>query len=86
MLLNDIGDLFDDLCAFLSCDESIDFPRLTFTYDTERNRFMDECGFPVNNIYDYITATDLYLFRQRKEYSLTVVDGIFIELIWPEEH
>jgi len=55
-------------------------------YDIEKNRFFDEDGFYVDNIYSFITPNMLYLFRATKEYMCFEVNsGYFVELIYPEE-
>lgn len=58
---------------------------IEFTYDTERNLFIDEDGFPVWDIYEYISPKELYLFRQKKEYTMIVKhkENLVIHLIWP---
>lgn len=58
-------------------------------YDKEANKFIDEGGFIVWNIFDYVTPTDLLMFRQDKEYMLVPRHGsggkVLVELFYPEE-
>jgi hypothetical protein len=54
-------------------------------YDEVNNIMLDEGGFPVFNIFDYIEPYILYLFKQGREYMLTPSKiGPWVELIWPE--
>jgi len=57
-------------------------------YDKELNSFYDEDGFPIWNIFDFITPNDLFLFHHHKEYMLVPCTGIpeaYCELFYPED-
>ena len=58
-----------------------------FFYDIETNHFIDEDGFPVWDIYDYISPKELYLFRRDKEYTIIYnwQKKMYIELFYPED-
>lgn len=54
-------------------------------YDEFANQFMDEDGFPVLNIHEFITPNQLYLFQSFRQYMLIETSpGVFVELIWPD--
>lgn len=58
-----------------------------FFYNEETKRFVDEDGYIVWNVFEFITPNDLILFRESKGYFLTrhrTLKGVFIELYWPE--
>ena len=58
----------------------------TLYYDIDRQAFMDEDGFIINYIYDYITPNMFNLFFMLKEYMLIEVTlDNFVELIYPED-
>lgn len=54
---------------------------VTLYYDEHNNILIDEDGFIVFDIYEYITPNELALFKKSKVWM------IFrnIELVWPEE-
>lgn len=57
-------------------------------YYVDENIFTDEDGFIIYNIWNYITANDLFLFRAHKEYMLVPhahIKGVGCELMYPEE-
>ena len=57
-------------------------------YDLENNVFMDEGGFIVWSIFDYITPNDLILFRETREYMavpMRTQRGVLCELFWPTD-
>ena len=59
---------------------------VTLYYDTEHNLMMDEDGFLVYNIYDYITPSMLFLFLKKKETMIFEISSrCFVELVYPEE-
>lgn len=57
-------------------------------YDVCNNVFIDEDGFVVFGIFEFITPNDLYLFRQREKYMVVnhrSLSGVVCELYYPEE-
>lgn len=57
-----------------------------FYYDQYRNMLMDENGYHVFNIYDYITPMIYELFLRTKESEVYFIrPGVFVELVWPDE-
>ena len=58
---------------------------IVFYYDPERNVMIDECGFTVFDIFDYIKPSVLFLFKKNKQYMTTWTRwGDMVELIYPE--
>lgn len=56
-------------------------------YVPEWNVFMDEAGFIVWSIFEYITPNDLLLFKRNKEYMLVPhasVSGVLVELFYED--
>jgi hypothetical protein len=68
-------------------DDNGDFFTVTqLQYDIDQNIFIDCGGYIVYNIFEYITPSDLMLFKHRKEYMLVERRcGGFVELIWPDD-
>ena len=59
---------------------------VTLYYDIDAKTFMDEDGFFVTSIYDYITPNMFNLFLMLKEYMLIEVTlNNFVELMYPED-
>jgi hypothetical protein len=56
----------------------------TLYYDMKENRFEDDYGIVVYNIFSIITPNDLYLFKEKKK-TIEVYGryGGTIELVWP---
>lgn len=57
-------------------------------YDKERNKFVDDGGFIVYNIFSIITPNDLFLFKYHKQYMIVHHrdnQEIGVELFYPEE-
>lgn len=67
-----------------------EYESMTIFYDSERNVFMDEGGYIVYNIYDYVTPNQLFIFREKqddmffKNYSDRMESMVYVELIYPE--
>ena len=56
-------------------------------YVPEWNVFMDEGGFIVWSIFEYITPNDLLLFKRNKEYMLVPhnsIPGVLVELFYDD--
>lgn len=50
-------------------------------YDDILEKFIDEDGFVVYNLYDYITPSMHYLFLEKRDYMLIPIrPGYFVEL------
>lgn len=59
---------------------------VTLYYDIDAKAFMDEDGFFIYSIYDYITPNMFNLFLMLKEYMLIEVTlNNFVELMYPED-
>jgi len=55
-------------------------------YDEESNRFITSEGAIINNPYKYVTPSQVFLFKQKKE-DLVVVDvtrSFIVELVYPD--
>jgi len=55
-------------------------------YDEESNRFINDVGAIINNPYKYVTPSQVFLFKQKKE-DLVVVDvtrSFIVELVYPD--
>ena len=53
--------------GYLLYDSPNELDVICLFYDREKNKFLDEDGFIVWDIYRYITPTDVYLFKSKKE-------------------
>lgn len=61
---------------------------MAFFYDVVNNVFLDEDGFIVWNMLEFVTPNDLYLFRHHEQYMVfqhRSLPGIMCELYYPEE-
>lgn len=57
-------------------------------YDIKNNKFVDEGGYIIWDIFKYITPNDLYLFRKNKECMFVpyqTAKGWICELYYPSE-
>jgi len=58
---------------------------VVFFYYEEQNLMFDEDGFPVFNIFEYITPNEFFIFKTNKEYMIIIEPNRpVIELIYPE--
>lgn len=76
----------DDIYAFISMATSewdINCPYLVLEYDMHRNRFTDECGFPVDNIWEFITPNEYQIFISSGVSTLIAGWDYVIVLIHP---
>lgn len=78
----EISQLMEDLYD----DEIIDAydPCIRLFYYEDENRFYDECGFPVDNIQEYVTPNELYLFFMLGRARFPRPNSVDIELLIPE--
>jgi hypothetical protein len=56
-------------------------------FDPDKNRFINEGGYVVHNVLEYITPNDLYLFRRLKRHMIVrhrSESGILCELFYPD--
>lgn len=55
-------------------------------YDDKNNVMIDADGFPIFNIFDYITPNELFMFKRNKETTMVLSTSgeAFIELVYPE--
>lgn len=79
-----------DMCfpKFLILDETELNDTIGFFYDVVNNNFLDEDGFIVWNMLEFVTPSDLYLFRHHQEYMAfrhRYIPGTICELYYPEE-
>ena len=57
-----------------------------FWFDDRHNKFLDEYGDIIFDIFRYITPHEFYNFLEKKEYTcLKKPDNTYIELIYPDE-
>lgn len=64
---------------------SSDMEVLAFYQYENENFLYDECGFPVFDIFDYISPVQLSQFRKNKETMIMPgKNGMLIELHWPD--
>lgn len=61
---------------------------LLIVYYPDTNEFYDSCGFPIINIFEFITPNDLYLFRHGHQYMFPhrKHKGILCEFDMEEEY
>lgn len=54
-------------------------------YDFDDNIFYDENGYPIFDLFEYITPNELYLFKKtREDYFALRPNGDYVEMIYPE--
>lgn len=57
-----------------------------FWFNKNHNKFVDECGYIIFDIFRYITPNEFYDFLEKKEYMcLRKNSNTYIELIYPDE-
>ena len=76
------------LCNTLVNPESFDTyeESVAIYYNINTNRFEDDDGYPIFDIFRIITANDFYLFTHRKEYMIVnhqSLSQVFVEMYYP---
>lgn len=62
-----------------------DFGMITFYYDKDKNVMIDEGGYAMFNIFNYVTPSQLMFFKSTKEsMAFFGTDGNKVELIYPD--
>lgn len=64
--------------------EPDDFNVLEFTYYEDENICYDDCGFPIFNLFDYITPGQYRLFKQDRVDIVipSITDGLWVSLTY----
>lgn len=59
---------------------------IAFYYDAGINRFVNEKGDVIHNIYHFVTPSQVYVFKKEKKSSAfpDITDSYLIELIYPD--
>ena len=53
-------------------------------YNPQKNIFVDECGFVIYNIYEFVDPNTIFLFKEKKEFMHVEYNGRSIDLIYDE--
>lgn len=67
--------------------EPDDFNVLEFTYYEDENICYDDCGFPVFNLFEYITPGQYHLFKQDRLDIVvpSIINGLWVSLTYMKE-
>jgi hypothetical protein len=78
------------LCNTLVDPENFDTyeESVAIYYNKSTNRFEDDDGYPIFDIYRIISPNDFYMFMHKKEYMITnhqSLSQVFVEMYYPTE-